>query len=65
MFSHWAREYLGNEVIDSLISKHKVIIKLTKAEKKEMYAFMKEECERLKKERTDGKQGVLFFKGYL
>lgn len=65
MFNHWARDQLGDDVIDYLEKRHREIVKLTTQEKKEMYIFMHKEYDRMKDERMNGEQGVLSFSGFL
>jgi len=65
IFSQWAREYLGGYVLDMLDEKHRLIIKLTKHDKVEMYAHMRSEHARMLRERAAGDDGILTFSGYL
>lgn len=65
LFNDWARDYLGNETVDMLTEKHRVIIKLTEADKRDMYTFMRREYNRMIDDRVDGKQEKLTFVGYL
>jgi len=65
IFYNWARDYLGDEVIEMLEKKHRVIVKLTKTDKNDMYAFMRCEYNRMLDDRANGEQGRLNFLGYI
>lgn len=65
MFNYWAREYWGDYIIDMLEEKHRLIVKLTKHDKIELYAHLKSEYARMLRERAAGDTGILSFSGYL
>jgi len=61
----WAREFLGEYVVDMLIEKHNEICKLTKHDKEELYTHYKVEFSRMLRERAAGETGILRLTGYL
>ncbi len=65
IFEAWARTYLGDYVLNLLEEKHRLIIKVTKKDKIEMYKHMKSEHARMLKLRAGGDTGLLSFTGYL
>ena len=65
LFNRWARDFLGEYVVDMLEERHHQIYKITKAEREEIYAHLKSEYARMKRERAAGETGVLEFVGFL
>jgi len=60
----WAREFLGNYVVDMLIEKHHEVCKLTKHDKEEKLRHFESEYARLLKARAAGATGILHLVGY-
>ncbi len=65
LFEHWAREYLGEYIVEMLTEKHNQICKLTRKDKIEMYEHMKSEYARMLVQRKNGDNGLLQFTGWV
>ncbi len=65
MFEKWVREYWGDDIVDCLEEKHKMICKLTKADKKDLYEHMKAEYARLMNLRKNGDVSQVHLVGWI
>jgi len=65
LFNNWVREYWGDIVVNMLDEKHKMICKLTKKDKKELYEHMKSEYARLMNARKNGDISKMHLVGWI
>lgn len=63
MFANWIRMHLGR-LYDVLEEKHNQIVKLTKKDRAELRAHLKQEYERMLEARAEGETGRIEFVGY-
>ena len=61
VFSDWAKQTFGAEVIANVGQLARTPIKISKAEKEELYRHYRAELKRLQEMRNDGKQGRIPF----
>ncbi len=65
MFNNWVRKYWGDLIVDMLQERHRMICKLTKKDKKELYEHMKSEYARLMLARKNGDISQLHLVGWI
>lgn len=64
-FEQWVRKYWGDTIVDMLDEKHRMICKLTKKDKVELYKHMKTENARLLQLRRNGDTSQIHLVGWI